>query len=57
MEYLAEGLLAHGGGAVLDLEEQLHDPPLVRLVLLGAFALAFGIGVWGFEVWSWGFGA
>ena len=57
MEYLTEGLLAHGGGAVLDLEEQLHDPPLVRLVLLGAFALAFGIGVWGFEVWSWGFGA
>ena len=30
---LAEGLLAHGGGAVLDLEEKLHDPPFVRLVL------------------------
>mmetsp|Transcript_32675 Transcript_32675/g.77364 ORF Transcript_32675/g.77364 Transcript_32675/m.77364 type:complete len:496 (-) Transcript_32675:571-2058(-) len=30
---LAESLLAHRGGPVLDLEEQLHDPPLVRLVL------------------------
>mmetsp|Transcript_21279 Transcript_21279/g.52409 ORF Transcript_21279/g.52409 Transcript_21279/m.52409 type:complete len:208 (-) Transcript_21279:279-902(-) len=29
---LAEGLLAHGGGAVLDLEQQLHDLALVRLV-------------------------